>query len=139
MAFSPRMWRCFLLSDCPPCLIEVFSTHVEMFPAQLFFPDQHAGFLHACGDVSCFPLRLYAAMQFSPRMWRCFFDLRVPHLVQLVFSTHVEMFLQYDHKYHTVERFLHACGDVSPLCSVKSVIMQFSPRMWRCFYCYGFL
>ena len=101
---------CFLIN-----LLKVFSTHVEMFLFLSVLYKVLERFLHACGDVSEASIKEASPLR--------------------VFSTHVEMFLSRTMPTATLMSFLHACGDVSILPRLLMVLLSFSPRMWRCFYC----
>ena len=111
--FSPRMWRCFFPCIAMNAILRVFSTHVEMF--------------------LLLQVRKNRFIMFSPRMWRCFALYPSLMIKYNVFSTHVEMFLYHPKQLTHKLRFLHACGDVSISLRVKLTLVQFSPRMWRCF------
>ena len=50
--FSPRMWRCFLITNRRNTLDEIFSTYVEVFPIHCKSDCKHGNFLHVCGGVS---------------------------------------------------------------------------------------
>ena len=54
-------------------------------------------------------------------------------VLDMVFSTHVEMFLSQAEDRLEMVSFLHACGDVSFLRMAVTDSDVFSPRMWRCF------
>ena len=131
--FSPRMWRCFIPAIARPPFKRVFSTHVEMFPKSSRQTKRRSGFLHACGDVSQQHHHPERQREFSPRMWRCFLCRRIYSEKVIVFSTHVEMFLIQAVILSMLVCFLHACGDVSIRLEALCLLLQFSPRMWRCF------
>ena len=90
-------------------------------------------FLHACGDVSCVCRASIGMSRFSPRMWRCFWQIHRHRRSGGVFSTHVEMFPNRLLIGHAASCFLHACGDVSKCDTFACIPEKFSPRMWRCF------
>ena len=114
--------------------MQVFSTHVEMFPSHLLMLNVCKRFLHARGDVSDEEEPDVKVKTFSPRTWRCFRRHSGRIWSCRVFSTHVEMFPQKATKLLKNSRFLHARGDVSSDQKVYSGEDMFSPRTWRCFF-----
>ena len=90
---SPRPWRCFLNLSSLNHHAVVFSTSVEVFPfliAKNFFVFS---LLHVRGGVSGTPLTGRPLLVSSPRPWRCFLKQPETCLLQVVFSTSVEVFL----------------------------------------------
>ena len=51
-----------------------------------------------------------------------------------VFSTYVEVFLDFELAAKRGVGFLHVCGGVSARGGTRYTEILFSPRMWRCFY-----
>ena len=90
-------------------------------------------FLHVCGGVSYNFYDKMLKTGFSPRMWRCFWTNHSFTLVEGVFSTYVEVFLKKSIFCSKEAGFLHVCGGVSDVSTIKVAIKEFSPRMWRCF------
>ena len=66
-------------------------------------------------------------------MWRCFFFSSLFYLNPIVFSTHVEVFLNKAAAVNQIVSLLHACGGVSHLFNITNIKIRSSPRMWRCF------
>ena len=89
--------------------------------------------LHACGDVSHSVVIGDVLVKFAPRMWRCFLSAFLTIRTLSVCSTHVEMFPPYAVPKRTGKGLLHACGDVSNSASTGGSVIEFAPRMWRCF------
>jgi len=69
---SPRPWMCFLDLVTSPELLEVFSTHVEVFPCRALWVRALFSLLHV--------------------QWRCFPPGGIGHTPGKVFSTHVKVF-----------------------------------------------
>ena len=55
-----------------------------------------------------------------------------------VFSTYVEVFLNFTSGHRSSYRFLHVCGGVSLERAGLGGVVPFSPRMWRCFWLWWF-
>ena len=104
-----------------------------MFPQSLPEVLGEPGFLHARGDVSSVHNTAGGNLRFSPRTWRCFALHQKEQHQNVVFSTHVEMFLIQDCWHFGIARFLHARGDVSDLAKKAMSELRFSPRTGRCF------
>ena len=113
--FSPRTWRCFLISGEGTVRHDVFSTHVEVFLSPCSSKALPGSFLHARGGVSDAPVDLRLTKPFSPRTWRCFWAMTQGYLTSFVFSTHVEVFLLRLLFKDLRNSFLHARGGVSDL------------------------
>ena len=69
----------------------------------------------------------------SPRPWRCFPAYQQPHIMNLVFSTPVEVFLAEVVPTMALGRLLHARGGVSDQFVLNLGAVLSSPRPWRCF------
>ena len=111
----------------------VFSTPVEVF---LGAPHRWWGgwrLLHARGGVSRSVGDIHAASSSSPRPWRCFPAYQQPHIMNLVFSTPVEVFLAEVVPTMALGRLLHARGGVSDQFVLNLGAVLSSPRPWRCF------
>ena len=132
-AFSPRMWRCFLQKAIPSDPHSVFSTYVEVFLCSDSSMVKSHRFLHVCGGVSIDSQLQTAGSSFSPRMWRCFPKRKLKSFRYPVFSTYVEVFPQWFLRRQTSPGFLHVCGGVSVNIKDAENLVEFSPRMWRCF------
>ena len=133
---APRMWRCFCSRSQLAGNGDVCSTHVEMFPQTLQLIQEEQCLLHACGDVSSWDGLSQQGVESAPRMWRCFPLGNHQEGIDLVCSTHVEMFLRDAYLVTLRWCLLHACGDVSPLDSADADLIWSAPRMWRCFLTY---
>ena len=70
--FSPRSWRCFLITIFTFFSRSVFSTFVEVFLNDLDAVIQAISFLHVRGGVSISDEYKELLSKFSPRSWRCF-------------------------------------------------------------------
>ena len=90
---APRMWRCFRACSPPLPYSGICSTHVEMFLLILATFLLAGYLLHACGDVSDAQYADDARRESAPRMWRCFHFCWNHPLLEVICSTHVEMFL----------------------------------------------
>ena len=56
---------------------------------------------------------LQVAPAFSPRMWRCFWQMPESAHIREIFSTYVEVFLEETITFEVPLNFLHVCGGVS--------------------------
>ena len=90
-------------------------------------------FLHTRGGVSREDRLMDRPRQFSPHTWRCFFTVVLSSSTVLVFSTHVEVFLEQAEFTGSVEGFLHTRGGVSTDVRFFVATQSFSPHTWRCF------
>ena len=131
--FSPRMWRCFRSVSTLYFQLWIFSTYVEVFPDLVLQHRARLHFLHVCGGVSRLKNLENVLRRFSPRMWRCFHVKAECRRRQKIFSTYVEVFLRRTALICESTDFLHVCGGVSRWVCRPLMLMQFSPRMWRCF------
>ncbi len=111
----------------------VFSTHVEVFLQHDGSFVGRIGLLHACGGVSQRRAYHKYLIQSSPRMWRCFHIKNKIFILERVFSTHVEVFLEFNQLKEALKGLLHACGGVSFNGCLIFISPKSSPRMWRCF------
>ena len=110
---SPRMWGCFSYPSSAIHTIQVFPTHVGVFPRRVRASTCAHGLPHACGGVSGTLVRTNGVILSSPRMWGCFCSPAAGRQLQEVFPTHVGVFL-YPTLSSGVEMSLpHACGGVS--------------------------
>ena len=90
---SPRTWGCFYQSGRFRCCCYVFPTHVGVF---LRAPEKASPFPrlpHARGGVSQDQNQSQYKSQSSPRTWGCFCSTKGFHFGNLVFPTHVGVFL----------------------------------------------
>ena len=132
--FSPRMWGCTAHVTDDGETLCVFPTHVGVYlswnipkGAQVSFPHALGVYLtlyksskplisfpHACGGV---PQKLRDKRnekRFSPRMWGCTLRPTPQRVKELVFPTHVGVYLSARDILHQRKRFPHACGGVPP-------------------------
>ena len=91
----------------------VFPTHVGVFLAPSFGGMPALRLPHACGGVSELVIQQEPGVMSSPRMWGCFYKLRLLQLHQVVFPTHVGVFLLIPNSLFTCKGLPHACGGVS--------------------------
>ena len=117
----------------PDTKASVFSTHVEVFPSAFLLMASLPGFLHARGGVSICLVLTVLWKRFSPRTWRCFSIFMTMEATNVVFSTHVEVFLPFSSVKTSFKCFLHARGGVSFAKALAGQFLKFSPRTWRCF------
>ena len=92
---------------------KVFSTHVEVFPNRRRMCTWGLGLLHARGGVSRDMVNMGLNYASSPHTWRCFLMIALQLGTDLVFSTHVEVFLYINRLPANFESLLHARGGVS--------------------------
>ena len=113
---SPRPWRCFrkptLNSFCPT----VFSTSVEVFLSFFKGYIRLVGLLHVRGGVSARSFAFCEFPQSSPRPWRCFQLKLGKKMLELVFSTSVEVFPDRGTTLSRPFGLLHVRGGVSYVC-----------------------
>ena len=130
---SPRPWRCFSCVVHILHVCRVFSTSVEVFLRATGLDARVWGLLHVRGGVSDKGVVSRIVRKSSPRPWRCFLqiDHQNPHI--RVFSTSVEVFLEYVILLVASMGLLHVRGGVSCAPRVKGTSLPSSPRPWRCF------
>ena len=151
---SPRMWGCFHIFPDELTGIQVFPTHVGVFPPSRSSTGRQSSLPHACGGVSGSGLSGEIESPSSPRMWGCFLCMTFNLTSRVVFPTHVGVFpcgvssccggRRLPHACGGVsarrpscaspKSLPHACGGVSPLYGSSTTVMPSSPRMWGCFY-----
>ena len=112
----------------------VFSTLVEVFLGAAYIFDQFISLLHARGGVSCHFSHSLELTGSSPRSWRCFYYPDCDPLHQKVFSTLVEVFLNFISFLQLPLSLLHARGGVSACSESATSLALSSPRSWRCFH-----
>ena len=86
---SPRMWGCLRVPRSVFFDINVFPTHVVVFPLQQAREPFDISLPHACGGVSLRLTILGGSNPSSPRMWGCFHFPRLRLPSAPVFPTHV--------------------------------------------------
>ena len=87
--------------------------------------------LHVCGDDPIICVRENQRYLYSPRMWRWSFFHRFLLHDWLVFSTYVEMILNFVIEGPPVGSILHVCGDDPIWWIDMQMTLSYSPRMWR--------
>ncbi len=110
---SPRTWGCFrhAMYQAPCCC--VFPTHVGVFPNRTRNTGMRICLPHARGGVSSLSEAIKALPPSSPRTWGCFSHQRPAPHGQLVFPTHVGVFLTRPCASRTGACLPHARGGVS--------------------------
>ena len=134
LSSSPRSWRCFLMGVSINGFKRVFSTLVEVFPVEDYTNATAGSLLHARGGVSVLTPFIVQPESSSPRSWRCFLQIQSNGVVDAVFSTLVEVFLQIEENGEEKRCLLHARGGVSHDRRAVARRRKSSPRSWRCFY-----
>ena len=90
---SPRTWGCFRVLQTGKPDVDVFPTHVGVFPRSCRFWSRYHCLPHARGGVSVGGLRVFRSFRSSPRTWGCFSDVYSASHWPIVFPTHVGVFL----------------------------------------------
>ncbi len=111
---SPRTWGCFSIRHCDIQFLQVFPTHVGVFPLSMPFFAKEARLPHARGGVSTPPVLMCSSVRSSPRTWGCFLDDAKPPNSAKVFPTHVGVFPYRSRQHHLQDSLPHARGGVSP-------------------------
>ena len=116
---SPRTWGCF--SQRTPCKgdVQVFPTHVGVFPALRMSGAVIPSLPHARGGVSSCVCRTYRLPPSSPRTWGCFRQGISESLATLVFPTHVGVFPNSAPTMFVSRGLPHARGGVSAVDLVR--------------------
>ena len=110
---SPHTWGCFFGLAHARLDESVFPTHVGVFLQHVKRIQVDAGLPHTRGGVSCTRKNKGVPMLSSPHTWGCFRGQRGPERFQLVFPTHVGVFLPGKHVLHPVSGLPHTRGGVS--------------------------
>ena len=93
--YSPRMWRWSSFGTCLWVASYVFSTYVEVILKVWPSAREASSILHVCGgDPIKYP-KTELMVVYSPRMWRWSRIWLVLNVKRSVFSTYVEVILQY--------------------------------------------
>ena len=109
----------------------IFSTYVEVILILLITVIFQLNFLHVCGGDPEETIQNRKEWLFSPRMWRWSWVKDKAELLKKIFSTYVEVILQYPSFGCHWNDFLHVCGG-DPIFIVHNYFSNsFSPRMWR--------
>ena len=131
---SPRTWGCFWSSTATGKGEGVFPTHVGVFPILTRWQSWRRSLPHARGGVSKSSMPLLSKEESSPRTWGCFHQRKGRSRRDLVFPTHVGVFLPPYPAYAAPPRLPHARGGVSSWRGVMPTPERSSPRTWGCFY-----
>ena len=129
--YSPRMWRWSRSSCYSSLLFNVFSTYVEVI---LFLGVKvwlGNCILHVCGGDPELKNRNRANKEYSPRMWRWSSPISGLSVACPVFSTYVEVIPKGGFKTKASASILHVCGGDPIRIEWLSLILEYSPRMWR--------
>ncbi len=110
---SPRTWGCFYPPLPVSGIIRVFPTHVGVFPSRFHARSACPRLPHARGGVSSYSQLASAARGSSPRTWGCFLTQIRPFMGEIVFPTHVGVFLRYSSCFFGSACLPHARGGVS--------------------------
>ena len=131
---SPRTWGCFPM--VPRCaeVRDVFPTHVGVFLRCLHSASERPRLPHARGGVSAELRRLARENRSSPRTWGCFKGMGVADIIDVVFPTHVGVFLAVGLDRVGDMCLPHARGGVSLKQSEQAQPSESSPRTWGCFW-----
>ena len=130
---SPRTWGCFQRQLAPALGYEVFPTHVGVFLLVARGACTSSRLPHARGGVSLSVKDAGTTQESSPRTWGCFHLNGVGHPVDLVFPTHVGVFLNWRDNPWFPSGLPHARGGVSAVAPLAHRVQQSSPRTWGCF------
>ena len=109
----------------------VFSTYVEMILRCENILRCATCVLHVCGDDPKLWLNCILPNPCSPRMWRWSYLIVLPDQHDIVFSTYVEMILNFRDLLFRNICVLHVCGDDPMQWFWRLTVHLCSPRMWR--------
>ena len=112
----------------------VFPTHVGVFPHSGDYPRICIRLPHARGGVSASWSACANPRVSSPRTWGCFSFSCSTRPLQLVFPTHVGVFLAALEAARTADGLPHARGGVSWVGALAKPLAGSSPRTWGCFF-----
>ncbi len=132
---SPRTWGCFSTTLIRPMNQIVFPTHVGVFLDENTLTGFSKSLPHARGGVSNMRFCFRPVGESSPRTWGCFHVSLFRILDQVVFPTHVGVFLVYIRELAVERRLPHARGGVSKKPVPAPTNRGSSPRTWGCFWC----
>ena len=125
------MWRWSRLSKSQKWLPDVFSTYVEVILYGYLPTWSLRSFLHVCGGDPTWSQFVLVSVWFSPRMWRWSSHQMIWLRAVQVFSTYVEVILNFLEKRLKRLGFLHVCGGDPEYLNANKRESKFSPRMWR--------
>ena len=92
---SPRMWRWSRKANSDAEIDIVFSTYVEVILFWILFSTSGSCVLHVCGGDPSFRKQGHQAVVCSPRMWRWSYPQFSYRSMKIVFSTYVEVILEF--------------------------------------------
>ena len=130
---SPRTWGCFSTPAAWKAQRRVFPTHVGVFPPKAWPASCESRLPHARGGVSARALRCAQQSGSSPRTWGCFSGCGGWRCRQVVFPTHVGVFLTACTSSACASGLPHARGGVSVVSQARAEDVESSPRTWGCF------
>ena len=128
---SPRMWRWSQLCRLIRCISSVFSTYVEVILKKHVDIVAISRVLHVCGGDPEWTLYSLNKFECSPRMWRWSPTIPDGAIAIIVFSTYVEVILNFVWGYSFIFGVLHVCGGDPLLAWLYKASDACSPRMWR--------
>ena len=131
---SPRTWGCFSFPQMTPLCVIVFPTHVGVFLLAVISLSLAGSLPHARGGVSTIKSTISISRMSSPRTWGCFYDSPQDCAEDMVFPTHVGVFLLYFSSHVAAWCLPHARGGVSSLLHKSHEKGKSSPRTWGCFF-----
>ena len=104
---------------------------MEVIPPFYWKRWDNSSILHVCGgDPKLFPLA-HPQHVYSPRMWRWSLSYCCPPCNAKVFSTYVEVILEFMGNVDFLASILHVCGGDPWEVQEKWSWLLYSPRMWR--------
>ena len=130
------MWRWSWVIPVRGVAPRIFSTYVEVIPADLKIRSTKLNFLHVCGGDPVDLRVIRVQFRFSPRMWRWSLGGWIKSWSSIIFSTYVEVIPTCWIHSNTDWYFLHVCGGDPYLYPFANTSWAFSPRMWRWSYDY---
>ena len=125
------MWRWSHVGKVQFLASSVFSTYVEVILTKISLVRLALGILHVCGGDPKKGVRLWKEKSYSPRMWRWSLLFGARRIIEIVFSTYVEVILYCLIWPSTSFRILHVCGGDPIMGKKLKNRFLYSPRMWR--------
>ena len=116
---SPRTWGCFQCFRIEVSCRLVFPTHVGVFPLSTISVMAPVRLPHARGGVSATSRCPFTLSPSSPRTWGCFYEKAKVIEEELVFPTHVGVFLMNTCSLRSRISLPHARGGVSGTASAR--------------------
>ena len=112
---SPHTWGCFWDLCDRRCVLRVFPTHVGVFLAAFTRRGSSSGLPHTRGGVSGYTRDIIEAGASSPHTWGCFFLNARKQELEIVFPTHVGVFLSVADLPELLQGLPHTRGGVSAI------------------------